>query len=315
MTTNHSPRILVAYGSKRGGTEDIAKEIAKTLREHGKTVDCMRAGDVRDLAPYSAVIVGGALYMMRWHREARRFIRRHEAELRKRPVWMFSSGPLDLSAAEKQLPPVPGVATLMARIGARGHVTFGGRLAPDATGWPASAMAKKHAGDWRDWGIVREWADAVSDSLASTPRPLTPAERPSRWLLVTLCFAVAITAIGGGVALVAAPDGSYVHMPVSTLSHSPFSSFLIPGLLLLLVIGLGNLFAGIAVARDSVSANFVAFLGGVALLVWIVMEMVFLRTANFLQLSYLGVAIAIIAAAGRRAASSSVRMPMRPMRT
>ena len=37
------------------------------------------------------------------------------------------------------IPPVPQVQELLERIGARGHVTFGGRLPADAKGFPASA--------------------------------------------------------------------------------------------------------------------------------------------------------------------------------
>ena len=33
----------------------------------------------------------------------------------------------------------------MQRVNARDHTTFGGRLAPDAKGYPASVMAKKRA--------------------------------------------------------------------------------------------------------------------------------------------------------------------------
>jgi hypothetical protein len=40
--------------------------------------------------------------------------------LRKRPVWLFSSGPLNGSAIEA-IPPVPQVQELLRRIGARGH--------------------------------------------------------------------------------------------------------------------------------------------------------------------------------------------------
>lgn len=54
----------------------------------------------------------------------------------------------------------------MSRIGARGHVTFGGRLAADAKGFPASAMAKTRAGDRRDPEQVRHWVGAVGDALA-----------------------------------------------------------------------------------------------------------------------------------------------------
>jgi menaquinone-dependent protoporphyrinogen oxidase len=66
----------------------------------------------------------------------------------------------------------------MARVGARGHCTFGGRLAPDARGFPASAMARTRAGDWRNQEQIREWAIEVARALSSTGplRPSRPGE-------------------------------------------------------------------------------------------------------------------------------------------
>ena len=57
------------------------------------------------------------------------------------------------------------VAKLAATVGARGQETFGGRLQPDAQGFPASAMARKKSGDWRDADHVREFAAVVARSL------------------------------------------------------------------------------------------------------------------------------------------------------
>ena len=157
--------ILVTYGSKRGGTEGLAKLVAIGLQEEGFTVDLRPARQVSRVDGYEAVVVGGALYAFRWHRDAKRVVRRHVGELRKRPTFFFSSGPLDDSATKSDIPPVKGVQALMDRVGAKGHATFGGRLSPDARGFPASAMAKKSAGDWRDAGQVREWARVIASEL------------------------------------------------------------------------------------------------------------------------------------------------------
>jgi menaquinone-dependent protoporphyrinogen oxidase len=129
------------------------------------------AREVEGLGGFDAVMIAGALYALRWHRDARRFARRHAKTLRERPVWLVSSGPLDGSAAERDIPPVKQAARVMASIGARGHVTFGGRLQAEAKGFPARAMAKKHAGDWRDPAQVRKWAAAVAEDLAHLGRP------------------------------------------------------------------------------------------------------------------------------------------------
>jgi menaquinone-dependent protoporphyrinogen oxidase len=154
--------VLVAYGSKRGGTQGLAQQVADCLRAGGFAADVCPADDVRDLGGYDVVIVGGALYAGRWHKSARAFVIRHAVELRHCQTYFFSSGPLDGTAVQRDIPPVRGVAELMRRVGARGHATFGGRLSPYARGFSASAMARKQAGDWRDPGQVRDWTRQVA---------------------------------------------------------------------------------------------------------------------------------------------------------
>ena len=157
--------ILVTYGSERGGTASLARMVAEALQSAGQTADVVPARQVKSLEGYDAVVVGGALYAFRWHRDARRFVKHHTTELRKVPTFFFSSGPLDDSALKREIPPVKGVQALMDRVGAKKHITFGGRLAPDVKGFPASAMAKKYAGDWRDSKQVRDWVSTIDFEL------------------------------------------------------------------------------------------------------------------------------------------------------
>jgi menaquinone-dependent protoporphyrinogen oxidase len=162
--------VLVTFGSTRGGTEGLAHMIADCLREDGNDVDVLSPRRAGRLDGYDMVVVGGALYAFRWHRASRWFVKRHLAELRQRPTYFFSSGPLDDSARRSDIPPVKGVQALMDKVGARGHVTFGGRLAADAKGFPASAMAKKQSGDWRDPAHVREWTRTIESQLRDEPK-------------------------------------------------------------------------------------------------------------------------------------------------
>jgi menaquinone-dependent protoporphyrinogen oxidase len=159
-------RVLVTYGTKMGGTAGIAEMVGDALAAEGLQVHVRSASERADIGAYDAVIVGGALYNHRWHRHARRFVKRHAELLRTRPVWLFSSGPLDDSAATGEIEPIAQVQRLLGRVGARGHVTFGGRLAPDAKGFPASSMAKTRAGDWRDPERIRSWAATVAQELS-----------------------------------------------------------------------------------------------------------------------------------------------------
>jgi menaquinone-dependent protoporphyrinogen oxidase len=164
-------RVLVVYASKMGGTEGIARSLGTAFGERGLAADVVAVDTARSVAGYDAVIIGSALYTTRWRRSARRFVRRNIEALQAVPVWFFSTGPLDPSAADGAIPPVRQVHSLMECVGARDHETFGGRLAPDAKGFPASAMAKKNAGDWRDPEQIRSWANEIADQLSSSSVP------------------------------------------------------------------------------------------------------------------------------------------------
>ncbi len=157
--------VLVAYGSKMGGTKGIAEMVGAELESSGAHVDVMPARTVREIASYDAIVVGGALYSTRWHKDARWFVKRYKRALASMPVWLFSSGPLDDSASKQDIPPVRLVKNVMRQSHARGHVTFGGRISADAKGFPAAAMAKEKAGDWRDPDRVRMWAKQVAEDL------------------------------------------------------------------------------------------------------------------------------------------------------
>jgi menaquinone-dependent protoporphyrinogen oxidase len=174
-------RVLVSWGSKLGGTEGIARTIADELQRRGVDVVAQPAAAVRDIGGYDAAIIGGALYANRWQRDAYRLAARNVAALRRIPVWLFSSGPLDDSADRADIPPATQVAVLMERIGALGHTTFGGRLLADATGFPASAMAKKRSGDWRNQRRIQTWAADIAAALPEA-RPGPAVDPPARSL-------------------------------------------------------------------------------------------------------------------------------------
>ena len=74
-------RVLIAFGSKRGGTAGLADMIGDALRAAGCETVVSPATGTYDLTEFDAVIVASALYANRWHRDARRFVRRNTAAL------------------------------------------------------------------------------------------------------------------------------------------------------------------------------------------------------------------------------------------
>ncbi|WP_406835180.1 flavodoxin domain-containing protein [Streptomyces sp. AHU1] len=158
--------VLVTYGTTNGSTAEIADAVAGILRKDGLAVESCPARSVRSVVPYDAVVVGGGLYAGRWHKDARRFARRHRDALAQRPVWFFSSGPLGDSVAGRDVPPVRGVQRAMTRLDARGHITFGGCLKEGAEGRIAKMIVSSgKGGDFRDFGAIEAWAQGIADAL------------------------------------------------------------------------------------------------------------------------------------------------------
>ncbi|MDN0200025.1 flavodoxin domain-containing protein [Streptomyces sp. S.PNR 29] len=160
--------VLVAYGTTNGSTAQIAEAIAEVLSKEGLTAEARPAQSVESVALYDAVVVGGGLYAGRWQKHARRFVRRHRRALAERPLWFFSSGPLDASASERDIPPVRGVRKAMLRLDATEHVTFGGCLEEGAKGFIARKIVESgKGGDFRDFAVIEAWAARIADALVA----------------------------------------------------------------------------------------------------------------------------------------------------
>lgn len=167
-----SATLLVAYASKHGSTEEVAEAVADSLRESGFDVHVRAAREVRDLDPYAAVVLGGAIYTARWHRDARRFLHHHRRALSERPLAIFAMGPQSLDedavlgsrrVVEVALNEVHEVQPVTVAI-------FGGVVDPEKLHFPFNRMA---AVDARDWAAIREWAARLPVDLrlaAGEPR-------------------------------------------------------------------------------------------------------------------------------------------------
>ena len=93
-----------------------------------------------------------------------------------------------------------------------------------------------------------------------------------------------------------APQGSEL-LPIELLAATPFTSFLVPGLCLAGIVGLSNLTSAVLMLRRDRAAERIGFVAGVALTIWIVVEMAMLQAFSWLQGVYLGVGVATAASA------------------
>ena len=147
-------RILVAYASKHGSTEEVAREIASTLRRGGNIVYVHGAETVADLSSYDAVVLGGALYMGRWHRDARRFIESHREALARVPFAVFALGPPSMEKEADSREQVQH-ALDRAEVAPDCVAIFGGVIDPAKLRFPFNHMPET---DQRDWTAIEEWA-------------------------------------------------------------------------------------------------------------------------------------------------------------
>ena len=116
---------------------------------------------------------------------------------------------------------------------------------------------------------------------------------------VVLEILLSIGALGGGLVLIVAPRGEIMPLPLSALAGSPFDTYLVPGLVLFGVLGLGPLFAArLAWLRHPLAPTAVLVVGA-GLLVWVAVEVAIIGYSNEppLQAIYgiLGVAIVLVA--------------------
>lgn len=165
-------KILVTYASKHGSTAAIARAVAEKLRLAGNEVDLGTVGEVADVGTYDAYVIGSAVYYGSWMKEASAFVESNTAWLARRPVWLFSSGPVGPAAPAdpKELPALrEAIAPLDHRVfyGSldRNRLSIGERI--------VVAAVKAPDGDYRDWREIDAWADEIALELAKTePLPV-----------------------------------------------------------------------------------------------------------------------------------------------
>jgi menaquinone-dependent protoporphyrinogen oxidase len=186
-------KVLVVYASRHGATRGIARRIGDVLRTEGLEVDVAPADHAAGVGGADGVVVGSAVYMGSWLKEAVEFVKRNEVRLAELPLWFFSSGPLPGSSRSKgpsvdpltdALGPEDGpgsggrkkVAEISAATSPKDHRVFLGAFDPND---PAKVTSERlvrmlpavknalPAGDFREWDAIDAWAHEIAATLTS----------------------------------------------------------------------------------------------------------------------------------------------------
>ncbi|HSK26222.1 MAG TPA: flavodoxin domain-containing protein [Jiangellales bacterium] len=166
-------KVLVGVASKHGSTQEIGERLASTLAAAldaqglPTEVDLRDAGAVDAVIPYDAVVVASAIYAGRWLGPASDLVEGQADELRKRPVWLVSSGPVGDPPKPEGEPPD---GTRLAELVGAQHRVLAGRLDRDSLSRGerlVARMVKAPDGDFRDWAEVDQVAGEIADALIS----------------------------------------------------------------------------------------------------------------------------------------------------
>jgi menaquinone-dependent protoporphyrinogen oxidase len=177
-------KVLVAYASRHGATQGIAERIAQTLSGSGLEVTIQRADQAQASEAYDAFVIGSGAYAGHWVGAASNFVRRNRTLLEKRPVWLFSSGPVGPDKVDKSGRDVTETARpkefaeFAGAIHPRDEHVFFGAYDPDLppTGLDERLMKgfmklmpsvrnALPAGDFRDWPAIEAWAKGIAQEL------------------------------------------------------------------------------------------------------------------------------------------------------
>jgi len=185
-------RILVAYATMAGSTVDVAEAVGEEIAQSGVPVDVLPIDEVKDLAAYDGVVIGGPM-IVNWHHATSGFLKRRRAALQRVPLAVFVTAmsltqtgetsvdgvPVSVDEKLPKPPETEGRLNFRERYARLPNYIrpilrasrpikpvsiglFGGRLEYGRLKWWAvlfvMLIVQAPAGDRRNWAAIRSWA-------------------------------------------------------------------------------------------------------------------------------------------------------------
>jgi menaquinone-dependent protoporphyrinogen oxidase len=187
-------KILVTFASNSGSTAEVARAVMEEIQKSGVPVELLPIAEVRELATYSAVVLGGPM-IMGWHREAMQFLHKNKKAWSAMPLAVFVTCMSLTKTGETNIQGVPVCLdeALPKPAQNASHLTFkerysqssnyirpilracprkpvsvglfGGQLNFSHMQWWAMIFVvlilQAQAGDRRNWPAIRTWAGSL----------------------------------------------------------------------------------------------------------------------------------------------------------
>lgn len=167
-------KVLVAYATTHGATEEIAEAVARIFREHEIETDVMKARDVRSLEGYNMIILGAPLYMFRWHGDASRFLNKHRRAIQNGiGVAVFGGGPFGAAEPKVWQEVRDNLDKELAKISWFKPISVlvvGGKFDPQGLKFPYNlipAMKQQPSSDLRNWEEIKAWAEGLAERFGA----------------------------------------------------------------------------------------------------------------------------------------------------
>ncbi len=113
------------------------------------------------------------------------------------------------------------------------------------------------------------------------------------WIAVVIELLTAVLAIPVGLSFITDPSGAGMGVPQSWIAGSVFGSYLVPGLYLFAMNGLGMLVLALLTVYRHWVAPWLTGTLGVGLIVWILVQLVVMPETMILQWLFLGAGLAL----------------------
>ena len=182
-------RIIIAYGTRYGSTEEISQEIAKMLKDKGLEPELFNLGIGKSknwpkLDDFDAVIIGTSLKINSWKKQVKSFLDKNKTEFRNKKLGVFTCGAFAIAEPSEAKEDIAKRLKKNFELEAviydafRGVLDFsedsqvgkGGMLALKATAFglqkeKGMEIDTSVCNDFRDWDKIRSFAESFADML------------------------------------------------------------------------------------------------------------------------------------------------------